>query len=82
MTYFNVQGCFDSQESLLSLIDKLASQQLVNEPLIELVDHTQFIMLSPGLRALFKKLSTGRIESNLQSDAIHTVVLNPRYQIV
>ena len=26
LTYFNVQGCFDSQETLLSLIDKLASQ--------------------------------------------------------
>ena len=53
MVKFAVQGSFETQENLLALIDRLAQQALPYEPIVDLLDPTQCIVLSPGLRTLF-----------------------------
>ena len=40
LTYFAVRGCFETQDELLALINRLDEHELPFEPLIDLLDPT------------------------------------------
>lgn len=74
LLFFGLQGSLETQDELLSMVDKLDQQALPYEPIVDLLEPTQCISLSPGLRTMFNLLKTG--------GGTRPVILNAEYQVV